>query len=79
MKMEMTPAQALMAIGRAEFRYPTELEKDLFPGCESDSWLIANLNNFVTAIIDGDFIEIYNGEDILQFRLLDINKVTKII
>ena len=77
--MEMTPAQALMAIGRAEFRYPTELEKDLFPGCESDSWLIANLNNFVTAIIDGDFIEIYNGEDILQFRLLDINKVTKII
>ena len=77
--MEMTPAQALMAIGRAEFRYPTELEKELFPGCESDSWLIANLNNFVTAIIDGDFIEIYNGDDILQFRLLDINKVTKII
>lgn len=77
--MEMTPAQALMAIGRAEFRYPTDLEKDLFPGCETDCWLIANLNNFVTAIIDGDFIEIYNGDDIFQFRLLDINKVTKII
>jgi hypothetical protein len=79
MKMEMTPAQALMAIGRAEFRYPTELEKDLFPGCESDSWMIANLNNFVTAIIDGDFIEIYQGDDIVQFQLIDLSKVTRII
>ena len=68
-----------MAIGRAEFRYPTELEKNLFPGCETDSWMIANLNNFVTAIIDGDFIEIYKGDDILQFQLIDLNKVTRII
>ena len=67
--MEMTPAQALMAIGRAEFRYPTELEKELFPGCESDSWLIANLNDFATAIVDGNWIEIYKGEEIFQFEL----------
>jgi hypothetical protein len=69
MKMEMTPAQALMAIGRAEFRSPTDLEKDLFPGCESDNWLIANLNDFATAIIDGNWIEIYKGEEIFQFEL----------
>ena len=68
--MEMAPAQALMAIGRAEFRYPTELEKELFPGCESDSWLIANLNDFATAIVDGNWIEIYKNEQIYQFELV---------
>lgn len=67
--MEMTPAQALMAIGRAELRSPTELEKMLFPGCETDNWLIANLNDFATAIIDGNWIEIYKGEEIFQFEL----------
>jgi len=68
--MEMTPAQALMAIGRAEFRSPTELEKMLFPGCESDNWMIANLNDFATAIIDGFWVEIYKGEKIYQFELV---------
>jgi hypothetical protein len=77
MKMEMTPAQALMAVGRAEFRSPTELEKVLFPGCESDNWLIANLNDFATAIIDGEFIEIYKGEQVFQFQIIDMQFIFK--
>ena len=75
--MKMTPAQALMAVGRAEFRSPTEVEKELFPGCETDNWLIANLNDFATAIIDGEFIEIYKNEKVFQFHLNDMQFIFK--
>ncbi len=75
--MEMTPAQALMAVGRAEFRSPTESEKMLFPGCEFDNWLIANLNDVATAIIDGQFIEIYWSEQIFQFELTSLQFILK--
>jgi hypothetical protein len=66
----MTPSEVLLAVARAEFRWPTDLEREMFPGFKSQSWMIASLNNYVPAIIDGDFIEIYKGKDIYQFQVL---------
>lgn len=75
----MTPSEVLIAIARADFRWPTELEREMFPGCESNSWMIASLNNYVTAIIDGDFIEIYKGEEINKYQLFDLSDLIKIL
>ena len=67
----MTPSEVLLAIARAEFRWPTDLEREMFPGCGiTQPWMIANLNGYVTAIINDDFIEIYKGSDIYQFQLI---------
>ena len=73
----MTPSEALIAIARADFRWPTELEREMFPGCKSNSWMIASLNNYFTAIIDGEFIEIYKGKDIYQFHVVLIDDLMR--
>ena len=69
----MTPSEVLLAVARAEFRWPTDLEREMFSGLKSQSWMIASLNNYVTAIVDGDLIEIYKGRDIYQFQVLRID------
>ena len=73
----MTPSEVLLAVARAEFRWPTDLEREMFPGLKGQSWMIASLNNYVTAIVDEDFIEIYKGRDIYQFQVLRIDDLLR--
>jgi len=69
----MTPSEVLIALARADFRWPTDLEREIFLGYKNNSWMIASLNNYTTAIIDGDFIEIYTNGGIYQFQVLLID------
>ena len=73
----MTHSEALIAIARAELRWPTDLEREIFLGYKSNSWMIASLNNYTTAIIDGDFIEIYTNGGIYQFHVVLIDDLMR--
>jgi hypothetical protein len=73
----MDASEILSLIVKTKFEDFTKGDWMAFSGCESETPKIGYTEDEATIIIDGDVIEIYieNGDsqEILQFKLSDIN------